>query len=449
MGHWGHFVALCGELSHAANSRKLTQITHNPGMPAASSVAGAIDALPMLRRLVRVRWIAIALVALLAAAAPVLLGIPLPRWPLFAVITVTAALNAVVHLRLRAAASAAPGELLSQLLVDIAALSALVFFSGGATNPLVSLLLPPVAIAALALPARGVAVVAGAAITAYSLLMLFYVPLPLDDANRAARLHLLGMWLTFALSTALIAWFVVRMTTLIRARDAELATAREQALRDERVMAIGTLAAGAAHELGTPLATMALLAGELAEDTALPEPARKDAALMRTQIAACKEIITGLSRRAGAERLENPALLPADRWLDALRQRWHALRPAAASSLAVANALPAPRLLADPRLEQAVLNLLNNAASASDQPIEILLGWSDGRISIDVRDHGPGFPEAVLSQGGSVPFPAHESGSGIGLMLTRVAVEQTGGRLLLENPPGGGARAHLDIPARA
>jgi len=417
-------------------------------MPDASNAAGAIDALPMLRRLVRVRWIALALVALLTATAPDLLAIPLPRWPLVAVIAVTAALNAVVHLRLRRSVSAAPGELLSQLLVDIAALSALVFFSGGATNPLISFLLPPVAIAALALPARGVAAVAATAIAAYSLLMVFYLPLPLDDASRAARLHLLGMWLTFALSAALIAWFVVRMTNLIRARDAELATAREQALRDERVMAIGTLAAGAAHELGTPLATMALLAGELARDPALAEPARQDVELMRTQIAACKEIITGLSRRAGAERLENAPLVAVDRWLDTLRQRWHALRPAAASTLAVAAALPSPRLLADPRLEQAVLNLLNNAANASAQSIEITLDWTAGQISIDIRDRGPGFPEAVLSRGGSVPFPAHENGSGIGLMLTRAAVEQTGGRLLLQNPPGGGALARLEIPAR-
>jgi two-component system sensor histidine kinase RegB len=140
--------------------------------------------------------------------------------------------------------------------------------------------------------------------------------------------------------------------------------------------------------------------------------------------------------------------LPVDRWLDALRQRWHALRPATASTLAVAAALPAPRLLADPRLEQAVLNLLNNAANASNQPIDITLGWSAGRIAIDVRDRGPGFPDAVLSQGGTVPFPAHENGSGIGLMLTRAAVEQLGGRLLLENPPGGGALARLEIPAR-
>jgi two-component system sensor histidine kinase RegB len=128
--------------------------------------------------------------------------------------------------------------------------------------------------------------------------MVYYIPLPMPDASRATRLHLIGMWLTFAVSAVMIAWFVVRMTRLIRERDAELAAAREQALRDERVMAMGTLAAGAAHELGTPLATMALIAGELANDPALNQAAQEDIALLRQQIGVCKKIITGLTRRA-------------------------------------------------------------------------------------------------------------------------------------------------------
>jgi two-component system sensor histidine kinase RegB len=238
------------------------------------------------------------------------------------------------------------------------------------------------------------------------------------------------------------------MTRLIRERDAELAAAREQALRDERVMAIGTLAAGAAHELGTPLATMALLAGELARDEQLPDAAREDIALLREQIAACKTIITGLSRRAGAERLENADLQPVDRWLDAVRQRWHALRPQAESHLAVSGAQPVPLIAADPRLEQALLNLLNNAASASSQAIDVGLAWNADGITIDVRDHGPGFPEEILEQGGRQAFPAHEHGSGIGLMLTRAALEQTGGCLSLSNPPDGGALARLELKPR-
>ena len=414
-------------------------------MPVISCADDGADQLVHLRRLIAVRWVALALMAALTLLAPAALGIPLPTAPLLAIIGITALFNGIALWRARRADSAAPVELLSQLLIDIAALGALVFFSGGATNPLVSLLLPPVAIAALTLPVRCVAAVGVAAVAVYSVLMVFYVPLPMSDATRATRLHLLGMWLTFALSALMIAWFVVRMTHLIRVRDAELAARREQALRDERIMAIGTLAAGAAHELGTPLATMSLVTGELARDPQLPDGLRDDIALLRQQIAACKEIVTGLSRRAGAERLENPGIQPVDRWLDALRRRWHAVRPQAQSRLAVTGAGPAPAVVADPRLEQAILNLLNNAASASAEPIDIRLDWTAERIVVEIHDGGPGFPAGILTQGGRVEFPAHEHGSGAGLTPPRGAAGERGGRLVLLTPRGGGAPARLEL----
>ena len=410
-----------------------------------SYTAGSSDHLTNLRRLVAARWLALALMTGLTLLLSNWLDIPLPLNPLFALLGIAALLNGILQWRLRDTDSATPGELFTQLLIDIATLGALVFFSGGATNPLVSLLLPPVAIAALTLPVRGVVAIGVAAIAMYSVLMVFYIPLPLNDAGRATRLHLLGMWLTFAVSAAMIAWFVVRMTRLIRERDAELAAAREQALRDERIMAIGTLAAGAAHELGTPLGTMALLAGDLASDPQLPTTLQPDIALLRQQIGVCKEIITGLLRRAGAERLENTIAEPVDNWLDKLRQRWHATRPQAVSHLETRSSQPAPEIINDPRLEQAVLNLLNNAANASTAAIDLRLSWDAETIFIDIHDHGPGFPPAVLREGGQNAFPPHEQGSGIGLMLTRSAIEQLGGRLTLSNPPEGGALARLEL----
>lgn len=418
-------------------------------MPFISCTTDGSDHLANLRRLVVARWVALALLAGLALLVPGTLEIPLPLVPLFTLIGIAALFNGIAHWHLRRAETATAVELFTQLLIDIATLSALVFFSGGATNPLVSLLLPPVAIAALTLPVRCVVAIGIVAVAAYSALMVFYVPLPMSDAGRATRLHLLGMWLTFAVSALMIAWFVVRMTRLIRERDAELAAAREQALRDERIMAIGTLAAGAAHELGTPLGTMALLAGELARDPQLPPAAREDIALLRQQLGVCKEIISGLARRAGAERLESSTAQAVDHWLAGVRQRWHALRPQAASRLEVAGAQPAPQVITDPRLEQAVLNLLNNAANASSAPIDIHLTWRDAQIVIEIHDHGPGFPPAVLQQGGQTAFPPHEHGSGIGLMLTRSAIEQIGGRLSLANPPAGGALARLELPQRS
>jgi two-component system sensor histidine kinase RegB len=139
----------------------------------------------------------------------------------------------------------------------------LLYLSGGAANPLISLLLVPVTVAALSLSGTLTAAVAALSIALYTFLVWFYLPLSVADAERATRLHLAGMWLTFVVSVAMIAWFIARMTASVRERDRHLAAAREKALRDERVVALGALAAGAAHELGTPLATIAVVIGDL------------------------------------------------------------------------------------------------------------------------------------------------------------------------------------------
>ena len=178
------------------------------------------DHLANLRRLVLGRWVVLAILIQLALMAPGLLDIPLPQVPLLGILALIGAFNALAQWRVARSEQASAGELFSQLLFDIGALSAIVFFSGGAANPLVSLLLPPVAIAALTLPARCVLVVSATAIVAYSLLMVFFIPLPMTDATRATRLHLIGMWLIFVISAAMIAWIIVRMTRLIRERDA-------------------------------------------------------------------------------------------------------------------------------------------------------------------------------------------------------------------------------------
>lgn len=399
-----------------------------------------------LRRLTAARWLVLGAVAALVVGTPPILGIPLPTLPMLSLIAIAAAVNGITGARLARGATTGPGELAFHLWFDIGTLSALTFFSGGATNPLVSLLLPPVAIAALTLPGRFVLAIGTLAVLAYSLLMVFYIPLPLADPVRAARLHLVGMWLTFAVSSGMIAWLVVRMTALIRLRNAQLAEAREASLRDERVVALGTLAAGAAHELGTPLATIAVIAGELDHESGLSAAGRDDLAVLRQQVGVCKEIITGLSRRAGVERLDAAATVPADRWLDGLRQRWHASRPQAASRFSAEGAGPAPEIVADPTLEQAVINLLNNAANAAPGEVTLAARWNATQLHIEVGDRGAGFPQQIIRHGGRRAFPAHPLGSGIGLILTRTAVERLGGRLSLENPPTGGALARIELP---
>jgi two-component system sensor histidine kinase RegB len=399
-----------------------------------------------LRRAVILRWWLLAAIAIAVSSAPTLLDIALPQLPMFAVVGLMAGFNAYVQWRAPADEPVGNGELFGQLCVDLVALAILLYLSGGAANPLISFLLVPVAVAALSLPGRFTAAVALLAIGLYSLLMWRFLPLSVGDAERAARLHLAGMWLTFVVSATMIAWFVARMTASIRERDRRLAAAREQALRAERVVALGSLAAGAAHELGTPLATIAVVVGELEREAGLSSEAREDLILVQKQLAVCKGIISSLTERTGSLRPEQLQAQDAALWLQAVRARWHAMRPQASSKVTLEKSESAPRIVTDPTLEQALLNLLNNAADAGTGEIDIALAWDEGKLRIVIRDGGPGFSNEVLERAGRVPLPARNGGAGIGLLLAYSAIERLGGRVVLDNPPGGGGRVSIELP---
>lgn len=399
------------------------------------------------RRLAQLRWWLLAGLAVAVLSAPTFLAIALPLPPLLAVLLLLAGFNAVAQMRGRGEDFGAP-ELAGQLAVDLAGMGVMLYLTGGATNPLVSLMLLPVAVAALSLPARWVAGIAALAVGLYSFLMLYSLPLPIADAERATRLHLGGMWLTFVVSAVLMAWFFTRMTASIRARDTQLAAAREDALRDAQVVALGQLAAGAAHELGTPLATMNILAGELAQDARLPGDAHEDLVLLRQQIAICKDIVGGLTYKAGIERAGAAQRMSVAAWLEGLLARWRTLWPQATCIFMLEETgVPPPHVVVEATLEQAITNLLNNAAKIAPHGMRLSATWGDGRLRIAVCDQGPGFPEEILQRCGAEPLPAHAQGSGIGLWLTRAAVERMGGRMRLENREKG-AVATIELPLK-
>ena len=402
-----------------------------------------------LRRAVILRWWLLAAATVAVLSAPTFLDLALPRLPMLLVIALMLGFNGFAHHRARSMESIRAGELFGQLCVDLTALGILLYLSGGAANPLISLLLVPVAVAALSLPGTLTAVVALLSIVIYSLLVRYYLPLPVVDAERATQLHLTGMWLTFVVSVIMIAWFVARMTASIRERDTRLAAAREQALRDERVVALGALAAGAAHELGTPLATISVIVGELAQEVFQNVEVHADLALVQEQIARCKGIISGLSARSGTPRPECVEIVDARVWIEGVRARWHAMRPRAVSRLTLNGVSRAPMIAIEGTLEQALGSLLNNAADATPVTgagIGIALTWNDVVLKIAVSDGGPGFSDKVLRLAGQAPLATGSGGAGIGLLLAFSAIERMGGRILLDNPPGGGGRACIDLP---
>jgi two-component system sensor histidine kinase RegB len=409
-------------------------------------LASALDAGNRLRRLIALRWFAV-----LAELALVLLG---TQWlgagtriePVLAICTAQLGLNLASIAYGGRAGAATDRQLFAQLVFDVAALTAIAYFAGGSTNPLISLYLLWIAAGAAMLEPRLATLLAALCIGAYSLVNFVHTEMHIHDHEKALAIHLIGMWVVFVFSAVTICWSVLRLTSAVRRRDAELAAAREAALRGERVVALGNLAAGAAHELGTPLATLAVLTGELLRHPQLAAPLRPDLELMQGQIHDCKRIITQLAAQAGTSRAEAVVPLPVDQWIGGLVERWRLQRPLVTPRVQVKGSRPGPRVMVDATLGQALLNLFNNAADASPDQVEIAAQWDAGTLELQVLDRGGGIASAVQMRLGRELVTTRADGLGMGLVLAYTAIERSGGELGFLARDGGGTVARVRLP---
>ncbi len=370
------------------------------------------------------------------------LGIAMPLAPMSAVLALMALFALATAWRLRQAVPATQLEFLAHLLADLTGFAVLVFFSGGATNPFVSLMLVPVVIAAVTLRSRWVWLLAAVAGSYYGILLVVFEPLAVGNPATATRMHLAGMWFNFLISAALIAFFVTRIHAALRARDRELAELREKQLRDERIVALGTQAALAAHELATPLATIQTTAHELASEFANDPDIGADCRLLERQAQACNGILTRLAARA---QVGAPEAEPLDAWLAGLVERWQVLRPDARVTVSLpddARAFSAPD-----GLEQAVMNVLNNAADVSPDSVEFSAAARAEGLVIEISDRGPGLTAEQQAHAGRVLFSGKPGrGWGVGLALTHATLERLGGSVTLAERESGGTRVRLALP---
>jgi len=425
-----------------------------------------------LKRLVALRVIEVASQVAVIAFASYVIGMALPTSLLFGLSAVLALANMATWWRTTQPWPVTPLELAAHLVFDIGVLTALLYFAGGSTNPFVTLYLLPLSIAAALLPTALTWGIAGVTLACYTLLLFSYQPLPqgagsfallaailpgglhgTHDAHGAQAdfgLHVLGMWFNFSLSAVLIAWFVARMAQSIRERDRRLAAAREQALRNEQLVALGTLAAGAAHELSTPLTTMRVLATELEREYGDNPELAQDLQLLRAQADHCKRILTRLTADAGATRAEQASEIDCREYLQQLLEQWQLLRPQVAPKVDVSGVEPAPRIAAERTLDQALINLISNAADASPEQVEISAHWDSKQLLIEIRDRGPGISDAVAARAGEAFFTTKspEHGLGIGLFLANASIERAGGTVSLFNREGGGACVRVMLPLR-
>jgi two-component system, sensor histidine kinase RegB len=268
----------------------------------------------------------------------------------------------------------------------------------------------------------------------YTLLMGHYRPLALRVSEAAAvDLHLMGMWLNFLLTAALVAAFAGRLAATLRQRDAQLAEAREARLRDEQLFALGVQAAAAAHDLATPLASLCLTLDELKRDYAGDDELATPLTLLAEQSARMRQVLARLGDAARARSASAGPREPTAAWLARVVEHWGLLRPQARVRLGAAADLPArPH---DAGLEAVLLTLLNNAADAAPDTIEVGARQEGGGLLIEVLDRGPG----LAAESG-------RSGWGVGLDLARAALARLGGSLELAERPGGGACARVRLP---
>jgi len=404
--------------------------------------------------LVRLRWAAVLAQAIGVAVAVQALGLALPLAPIASLIVLLAASNLVLGRWVAHERPAQPRVFGVVLALDVALLTALLWLTGGTSNPFTTVYLVYIALAAVTLGSRWTWTIAALSVAAYAVLFAITPSADSHDAHRpAADLsgHLAGMWVAFLSAAVLIGFFVTRVREALDERERALTEARRVAAAQERLASLTTLAAGAAHELATPLATIAVASKELLREAeASNNPSLiEDAALIRSQVERCRQILDHMSGRADASTADPAATIdPATvvgAAIDAL--------PAGASSRVKvtlngdATGVRLPRV----GVARVLTTLIKNALDASDPEaaVEVAVTTSTATLDISVRDSGRGMDEATLARAGEPFFTTKPAGAGfgLGLFLARTFVEEWGGQFSLSSEPGRGTVAAVSFGA--
>ncbi len=402
-----------------------------------------------LRQLILLRNIAIVGQALMVTVVDRAFGIPLPVAALASVTGCLLLVNLATFWRVQQSWPVTDPEVLGQILVDLVALTLLLYFSGGATNPFVGLFLLPVAIAAANLPCGYTWAVASLTVACYSLLVFFNVPLPgSPDGAQDLQLLALGMWANYVVSAALIAYLVLTIATRLHDQDRILAKAKERDLNEEYLVRVGSFAAGAAHEIRSPLSTMAVLVKELLLQHDDRVNLTQNLRIISDQIEACRRALSDIVAYRQDALMSSGQSTSVNAFLLEVLDRWRMLRPGVKPACRWAGTQPPPKMTTERSLGQAILNLLNNAADAAPEgEVEMNCSWDSGELKILIQDRGPGIPSELGDRlGERFLTTKRDNGTGIGLLLAKTAIRRAGGSLKLSNRPGGGACAEVVLP---
>lgn len=403
-----------------------------------------------LQQLIQLRWIAVFGQIATIEVVRYGLDIAIPIEHMLVVLAGLALFNLLSLVRWRTQRRVPSAEILLGLLVDVAALTIQLYLSGGATNPFVFLYLLQVILGAVLLPAWATWAMVGVTTLCFAALAVFAppLPLPLDHDKGLSSPYMLGMLVCFALNAALLVTFIARIMANLRERDTRLAALRQRAAEEEHVVRMGLLASGAAHELGTPLSTLAVILGDwqhLPHFSSEPELAA-DVAEMQAQVARCKAIVSGILLSAGEARGEWSGETTVSAFLDGVVEAWRQRRPC--PDFRYENRFGADlHMVSDSVLKQMIGNVLDNAVEASPDWVRFEATREADALVLTVRDRGPGFAPHLLPHIGK-PYQSTKGrpGGGLGLFLVSNVARTLGGSVAVRNLDEGGAEVRITLP---
>lgn len=407
--------------------------------------------------LLRLRWAAITGQTVTIALCADVLQIRLPLAPLLVVLVVTIVSQLLLWGTTRRCDFPQRALIGGVLALDTLLLTALLFLTGGPHNPFSAFYLIHIAMAASLLGARWTWSLLALALVCFGGLFWRSVPLPHPESAEAIcglppmQLHLFGMFVALALTGFCLAWFVARLNTQLREQAAALHAAELKSERESRFAALATLGAGVAHEINSPLATIAVTARELELEAAMagpPDTLSKDAQLIRIEVERCRDILGRLRAYAGDGPQDPPLEWSVAEFIAILRA---SLPAAHAAQLEIIIPEPTLRFRA-PRfaLLQTLANLIHNAWDAAPlaSPVRLEIARAANLVCFTVSDQGAGVAESVKARIGE-PFVTTKEpgkGTGLGLFLVRRFTDQMGGHFRLESDEGRGMRARLELP---
>jgi len=414
-----------------------------------------------LRTLILLRWLAVAGQTAAVLGIHYIAGFTLPLVYCLLVIGASAAMNLIVSVRFPFAKRLSNREAALYLGFDLAQLFALLLLTGGLENPFVILFLAPIAISAASLDLKSTMALGAFAFVCVTVLAFVHLPLPWHNAPplEVPELYVAGTWVALVLGLGFTAVYAWRISSEAERMSMALEATRSALAREQHLASLGGLAAAAAHELGTPLATIALVAKELEREIGPDSPLAEDAALLGSQAARCREILTRLSRQPG-EGDEHFSQTTLGALLDEIAAPNLGFGVEIAITLTPptgADDQDEPIIRRQPEIIHSLHNLVENAVDFAHSKVQITASWTAESLVLRIRDDGPGIAAEVLAQLGE-PYvstrrqddveaePGDAVGLGLGFFIAKTLLERTGAKVHAHNPARGGAEVEVTWP---